>query len=365
MNGRPLRVFYNASALPARPAGAGVYTVELGRALAAVPGVELVVAAPEPFASGVDTIRPRPTGRGRQAWEAIALSGVLARSEVDVYHGPHFYVPKTVVPAVATVHDLTFYRVPARYTSWHRHYYRYLAQCAKRASRVIVPSATVAADVVRYLGYPPEHVRVIAEAPRAGLAPASDEEVAAARRELSLESPYLLCLGTAEPGKRAVDAIRAMPAILAQAPGTTLALAGNPGRLSTGLEREAGRLGVSRSVRFLGYVPDDALAPLLTGATALLFPSLFEGFGLPPLEAMACGTPVVAADAPAVSEVLAGAAVFVPARDPSLIAVEAVRLLTTPGLRAELSAQALEFAARFYWERAAAETVDVYREVVS
>jgi glycosyltransferase involved in cell wall biosynthesis len=363
MNERPLRVFYNASALPPRPAGAGVYTLELGRALAAQPGIDVVAAAPEPYAFGGETTRPKPAGRGRQGWEMVALSGVLARSGADVYHGPHFFVPHTVVPAVATVHDLTFYRLPGRYSFAHRRYYRYLARCAKRAARIIAPSGAVAADIVRFLGYPPERIRVIAEAPRAGLAPAREPEVARLRGELTLEAPYLLCLGTAEPGKRAVDAVRAMPAILEQAPGTVLALAGNPGRLSPALEREVARLGVGDAVRFLGYVPDESLGALLSGATALVFPSLFEGFGLPPLEAMACGTPVISTDAPAMSEVLAGAATLVPVRDPGAIAAEALRLLGDPGLRAERSARGIEFASRFSWQRTAEETIDVYREV--
>jgi len=118
--------------------------------------------------------------------------------------------------------------------------------------------------------------------------------VAELRTRLGLEQSYLLCLGTAEPGKRAIDAIRALPWVRESHPSVVLALAGNPGRLSNALATEARRLGVSGAVKFLGYVADDDLAALFTGAEALVFQSLFEGFGLPPLEAMACGTPVIA-----------------------------------------------------------------------
>ncbi len=223
----------------------------------------------------------------------------------------------------------------------------------------------MASDVVRYLGYPPEKIRVVAEAPRTGLAPAPEAEVGALRVRLGIDGPYLLCLGTAEPGKRAVDVIRAMPAVVDSVPGTSLVLAGNPGRLSGALEREVARLGLQATVRFTGYVEEADLPSLLTGATALVFPSLYEGFGLPPLEAMACGTPVIASAVPAMSEVLSGKAIFVPPRAPGAIASEAIGLLLDAPRRAELSARALEFASRFSWERAARETIDVYRELVA
>jgi glycosyltransferase involved in cell wall biosynthesis len=357
-----LRVFYNASAVPQRPAGAGIYTLQLGRALARRAGLSLAVLASGDLGFGEWLPSPGSTPR-RLAWEASQLGAAVRGAAADVYHGPHFVTPKTRVPAVATVHDLTFFRTPRRYGLAHRAYYRRIARSATRADRIIVPSGAVAGDVVRFLGYAPARIRVIAEAPRTGLGPASEADVANFRARFGLDTPYLACLGTAEPGKRAVDAIRAMPAILERAPGTLLALAGNPGPLSQGLQREADRLGVVRAVRFVGYLPDEDLAPFLTGAEALLFPSSYEGFGLPPLEAMACGTPVIAADAPAMSEVLRGGAAFVPVGQPEPLAREAVKLLAGPELRAERGAAAREFAGRFSWATAAEETEAVYREL--
>jgi len=364
MQSGPLRVFYNASALPERPAGAGVYTIELGRALAARDDLSLTVAAPRNILFGEHLQSPSGGRIARIARELRRMSGDIQRAEADVYHGPHFFTPRVSVPTVATIHDLTFYRMPKRYSRQHLAYYRYLAGTTNRANYVIVPSATVASDVVRFLGRRPESIRVIAEAPRAGYAPATQAAVSAVRERYQLPARYLLSLGTAEPGKRAVDAVRAMPAILERHPDVVLVLAGNAGRLSEPLAREAERLGVASAVRTTGYVPDEDLAALLTGAAALLFPSIYEGFGLPPLEAMACGTPVIASDAPAMSEVLAGTAILVPLRDPAALAREASKLLDSTGLSAELSARSLEHARGFSWAKAAAETVDVYREAV-
>ncbi len=365
MTAPAIRILLNISSLPERPAGAGVYAIELARALSRVPGVEVIAAAPRPL-DGVEWLRVPPGGPLRRfAWEVCSLGGAMSRSEVALYHATHFYTPRrSPVPRVATIHDLTFFRLPRRYRLAHRQYYRAIARTARWAERVIVPSRAVASDAVRYLGIAPERIRVIPEAPREGLAPAPTGAVAAMRQRMSLERPYLLCLGTAEPGKRAVDAIRAMPAIHECHPGTLLALAGNPGDLSGALQREAHRIGVAGSVRFLGYVPDDDLAALFTGAEALVFPSLFEGFGLPPVEAMACGTPVIATRAPAMDDVLAGGAVFVEPRDPVAIAREVCAIIGDPAWRRELSARSLGCASKYSWKRAAGETVAVYQELV-
>ena len=359
-----LRVFLNASGLPAQPAGAGVYTLELARALVARNDVALTVAARSSWTiTGAEMVRS--PGRGaavRSAWEQIRMPALLRDSEV--YHGAHFATPlRSRVPRVATVHDLTFYRLPRRYSRRQRWYYRALARSATRAERIIVPSRAVAGDVVRFLGYPPERIRVVAEAQRAGLAPASPEEIQATLANLGIESPYLLCVGTAEPGKRAVDALRALARLRERGLGVQLVLAGNAGPLTAPLRREATRLGVEGCIAFVGYVSDAQLCALYSGAIALIFPSLYEGFGLPPLEAMACGTPVIVTRAQAMLEVLADSALFVPLRDPKAIAESAERLIRQPSLRAEWAARGTEHAAQFSWFKAAEETVAVYREL--
>lgn len=365
MHARPIRVFLNASSLPERPAGAGVYALELAGALAAHAGVKVAVAAPRPIAGAEQVPVPAGGPARRFAWELRALGEAVGRADADVYHGTHFYTPRKLgVPRVATIHDLTFFRLPKRYSFAHREYYRGIARTARWAERIIVPSRAVATDAVRYLGLAPQRIRVIPEAPRAGLRPASMDEVTALRKRLGLEQPYLLCLGTAEPGKRAVDAIRALPSVREHHPGVVLALAGNPGRLSNALATEAARLGVVDAVKFLGYVPDNDLAALFTGAEALMFPSLLEGFGLPPLEAMACGTPVISAQAPAMDDVLAGAAIFVPPRDPAAIARATCELIDDAARRAEISAKSVGLASTYSWKRVAEETVAVYRELV-
>ena len=363
--GRP-RVLLDGSAIPARPAGAGIYTLELARALARRADVDVVLASPD-AADGVQHVASPHAGAVRRAvWEQREMPRMLTSGGYDVVHGAHMAVPlRSPVPAVATVHDLTFYRLARRYGLRRRYYYRALARLATRAQLIIVPSAAIAGDVVRYLGYPPERIRVVPEAARSGLAPASETAVAELRRRFGLEAPYLLCIGTSEPGKRAVDAVRAAALLRERGVGVQLVLAGNAGGLRPALEREAARLGVADRVAFLGYVADEDLPALLTGATALVYPSLYEGFGLPPLEAMACRTPVIATETPAMDDVLAGAALFVPRRDAEAIAAHAANLLEDSAFRDEWAERGHAHATRYSWDRAAGETLEVYREVIS
>jgi glycosyltransferase involved in cell wall biosynthesis len=362
-----LTVLVNAVSVPPRPAGAGRYAIELLRALSDTEGVRVLAAGPPWLrAYGIPLALEAPAAGApaRTAWELSALPWRVRKMEYDVYHGTHFTVPPGLGrPTVATVHDLTFYLLPRRYDAVHRWYYRVLAESAARADRIIVPSRSVAEAFAERFPLTTGRIRVVPEAPSAVFRPASDEEVAEALARHGVEPPYLLCVGTGEPNKRAVDAVRALPLLLEQGLDCRLALAGNPGRLTLPLAREAERLGVGGRVRFLGYVTDDDLRALYTGAVALVFPSLVEGFGLPPLEAMACGTPVISTDAPAMNEVLRGAAIFVPRRNPTAIAEAAARLLREPSWREEWAGRARDHAAAFSWQRTAAETAAVYREV--
>jgi glycosyltransferase involved in cell wall biosynthesis len=360
----PLRVLLDASSLPERPAGAGVYMVQLASALAARDSLEVTAAAPVPLV-GCGWHRVSQGGPAtRFRWELRELGAAVAATDAQVLHGLHFFTPRTLsVPRVTTVHDLTFFRIPRRYSLQKRAYYGAIARTLRWAERVIVPSSAVATDVVRYLGLPPARIRVVPEAPRTGLRAATPQEVAQFRREHGTEGRYLACLGTTEPGKRTVDAIRALPEIVQAAGDVSLVVGGNPGPLTAALEREAERLGVRGRVHFVGYIPDARLPAFLTGAEALVFPSLFEGFGLPPLEAMACGTPVISSRASAMDEMLGDAALFVPTRSPGEIARQAIRLLCDSSLHSEVAQRGLEQARQFTWARAAELTEEVYREV--
>ncbi len=262
-------------------------------------------------------------GIGRYARSLLHALGETARGEIvetrdprrcDVFHSPWIdgALLRSPVPMVVTLHDLIPLKRRGEYLrSGLRFKLRYLA--VQRATRVIVPTAAVADDAVEALQIPRERVAVIKEAPAPTFAPRPDAEVDAARERYGLPESYLLWVGglrSPDPRKRVAE--------LARAPRTMpLVLVGPASRWARELP----------AVTVTGEVTDDELAAIYTGAHALVFPSDEEGFGLPPVEALACGTPVVACDVPALREVLEGRAILRDVNDVDglLVAAEAAR----------------------------------------
>jgi glycosyltransferase involved in cell wall biosynthesis len=209
-----------------------------------------------------------------------------------------------------------------------------------------------------------ERVRVVPPGVDRSFAPAAADEVERVRQRHRLGAPYVLYVGTLEPRKNLVRLVEAFARLARAGRPEDLVLAGRPGWGLEPLEEAIRGSGVAHRVHRLGYVDRPDLAPLLTGAEVLAYPSLEEGFGFPPLEAMACGTPVVAADGSSLAENLAGAAELVPPEDVDALAAALDRLLTDPEVRERRRRQGLERAARFTWERTAAETVACYRDLI-
>jgi glycosyltransferase involved in cell wall biosynthesis len=294
-------------------------------------------------------------------WEQMLLPLELAAERLDLLHGPDFLVPeRRRCPAVVTVHDLAFLHYPQILTADSRRHYGQVARVVASVERVIVDSACTAADVQALLGVPTARVRVVHLAPTPA-PPADATAIAAVRQRYELDRPFDLYVGTLEPRKDLPTLLRAVERLSAtDAP--LLVLAGARGWLDEPIVAHAERLGAR--VRLLGQVPPAHLAALYAAADVFVFPSLYEGFGLPPLEAMAAGTPVIAARASCLPEVLGDAALFVPPQDDAALADALRAVLGDPGLRADLRARGLAQAARYSWERTAAATLAVYRDVV-
>jgi glycosyltransferase involved in cell wall biosynthesis len=259
----------------------------------------------------------------------------------DVFHAPWIEgaMLRSPVPMVVTLHDLVPLKRPGEYLrSGLRFKLRYLA--VQRAVRVIVPTNAVADDAIKVLALPTERIAVISEAVAAGLRPRSPEEVSAVRERFALPEQYLLWVGglrTPDPRKRVAALARARRTM-------PLVLVGATGRWARELS----------DVTLTDAVTDDQLAAIYTGAHALVFPSDEEGFGLPPIEALACGTPVVACDVPALREVLDGRA--------TLTAVDDLDALVAAAEAARRPAPA---PPSWSWDDAAAATWTVYEEAMA
>ena len=283
-------------------------------------------------------------GRGRAAaivrdawWYPVALPR-RARG-LDVLHCPTFRGPfHSAVPVVVTVHDLAVLRHPGMFNQWSRRYGRLaVPRVAQGARRLIAVSEFTRRELVELLRVPEDKIRVIPNAVGAPFGPDGPKA----------EGDYVLAVGTLEPRKNLARAVEA-----ARRVGVELRVAGARGW--GGVE--------APGATWLGEVSDEELAALYRGARVVVYPSLYEGFGIPVLEAMACGTPVVTSAGGATEEVAGGAAMLVDPLDPASIAAG---LEQAASCREELAARGLERARGFTWDRVAAETRKVYEEAAA
>jgi glycosyltransferase involved in cell wall biosynthesis len=244
-----------------------------------------------------------------------------------------------------------------------------VAAAARKAEAIITVSQASERDIVRYLHIPPERVHVTYEAAGETLQPVKDEsQLTAIRQKYALPERYLLYLGGFDQRKNLPALLRAFALLVNKQRQARLVIAGQlPGRdspLFPDPRRLVEELGLEERVVFTGWVPEEDKPALLSGATAFVFPSLYEGFGLPTLEAMACGIPVIASDRSSLPEVVGEGGILVEPTDAETLADAMELLLVDDALRVELRRRALAQAARFSWRQTALETLAVYRKVI-
>jgi glycosyltransferase involved in cell wall biosynthesis len=378
-----VRVAIDATSVPPKPAGAGVYAIELVRAMMKRDAHDgYAVFTRGSWFDGPASERrnwrvERVGAASRQArlfWEQTRLPGALSRLGIDVLHSTHHTLPLRPVRTkrVVTIHDVTFFRIPDRYPPARRAYMQTMTRLSARvADAIIVPSEAARDDVVRLLRVDPTKVTVVYEAAAERYRPASSDECARVRARYGVAAPFVLSVGTLEPGKNRSRLIRAMHELWSEGLTHKLLIAGQPGWRHDNEETLVEELQIPHDrVIFAGYVPDDDLPAIYTACDAFAFPSLYEGFGLPVLEAMACGAPVVTSDVSATAAVAGTAAAGGPAAvlvDPHSVASirdGLRRVLTDDALRRHLKSFGRARAAQFSWRRAADETFAVYERVM-
>lgn len=363
----------DATSVPPRPAGAGRYAIELIHALGGVDEAHDYVvycrshslSLLSPLPSHMTLVDVGRLSRGRRyVWEQTRLPLDLRRRGVDLLHSTHHSLPFAYSPCrrVVTVHDVTFFLAPARYPPLRRVFFQLMTRLSARfADAIIVPSRSAAADLQWTLHPHSGRVHVTYEGVAPEFHPVPPHEAAIVARRYGLEPGYLLSLGTREPGKNRSTLLRAIERLRSEGRDVHLAVVGQH---SWGQDDEASPALRDR-VRFTGYVDQSDLPALYSAASALVFPSLHEGFGLPVLESMACGTPVVTSNRSAMPEVASDAALLVDPRDERAIADAIASLLDDDALRARLRDAGIERASSFTWDECARATVAVYDEVLS
>jgi glycosyltransferase involved in cell wall biosynthesis len=310
---------------------------------------------------GLPTARPAV----RILWEQALQPGALRREGVDLLHSPAFVQPVLWRgPSVVSFMDLSFLRFPRAFNRGNRLYLTTMARvAARRADHLLAISEHTRQDLIHLLGARPDRVTVTYCGVDAAFRPLPEAEVAAFRARRELPAEFILYLGTLEPRKNVPRLLDAYARLRQRGTVPPLVLAGGRGWGDHPIDARVEALGLTDSVRFLGYVPTAELPLCYNAASVFVYPSLYEGFGLPPLEALACGTPVVASNASSLPEALGDAALLVDPRDVVALADALDAALGDAALRDRLRAAGPAQARRFSWRQMAEQTLAVYHRV--
>ena len=386
-----MRVIFNGLPAYSPKTGVGIYVANLLEELRQIAGEDAVAAFPSGISalaagiggklraikqrkaasgggSGGRSVKRRAAGLARSAVQHVyarSFARMCRRGKFDLYHEPNFIPWECDLPTVITVHDLSVVLHP----EWHprdrvkfheRHFQRSLERCA----HVLTVSECMRRDLIAAMGFSPSKVTAVANGVRADLRQLTASDLAPVRAKLGLPADYLLYVGTIEPRKNILTLLRAYSALNSRTRLLCpLVLAGGWGwgyaKERAYFEDEARH----RSVIHLGYVADDDLPALYSGATALVYPSHYEGFGLPPVEMMACGGAVLASTAPALREVCGNRAHFIDPNNDTGWRDAMRRVIEDADWRAELRTGVVKHAQQYSWRRCADEIWQVYESI--
>lgn len=351
--------------------GTGRYAAHLSQWLPQVSGDIQVVTlwprgVPRPGGGAGDVILCDVGGAFSRVWyDQVSIHRLRRRLGAELIHYPANV--GALLPShssVVTVHDLSFFRAPEWYRFNRAQYYRAAVRRSVATARhIIADSQATADDLRRFLHVPPHRITVVPLGVEEHFRAADDDAMAAARARYALPERYILYVGTLEPRKNLARLVEAFDRV-AEGCGCDLVLAGREGWKTEAVHAAIKASLFADRIHLPGFIEQEHLVPVLTAAHAFAWPSLYEGFGLPPLEAMACGTPVLTSDVSSLPEVVGDAALLVNPYDTASIALGLETIATDGPVRAGLKARGRIQAQRFSWRRTAELTADVYRRTM-
>jgi glycosyltransferase involved in cell wall biosynthesis len=365
---------FEASALRGPKSGVGYYTESMLAAIMQLePQHNYVLFSNREMESDWKPLASESVhiGRGfpvRAVWMQAQLPGTLRRVKPDLCHFTNYLAPLSVpCPYVVTMYDMSVFLTPRMHSFKKMVLDRTLIpHVARRAGAILTISQSARRDILKCLRVPREKVRVVMGAASPRFQPVSAiAQREEARARAGLTDPYILYVGTIEPRKNLPRLVQAFAQLKREGIPHKLAIVGQQGWQVEPLHREIARLGIAGDVVFSGYVPADDLPALYSAADAMAFPSLYEGFGLPVIEAMACGAPVVTSNSSSLTEVAGDAAMLIDPLSVESIAGGLRRVLCEPGVRDELARRGPERASYFTWEKTARATISVYESVAA
>jgi glycosyltransferase involved in cell wall biosynthesis/2-polyprenyl-3-methyl-5-hydroxy-6-metoxy-1,4-benzoquinol methylase len=360
-------------------AGVGTYTRGLIDGLAMVDSENEYVLysyleIPETFPPGLPqqpNISLRSVKVVGEHWERLWCGAELppkeALGEVDIIHSPFFNAPQEHHGnLVVTIHDISFLLYPQFHTEANRlHCFNGTLKAALYADRIIAVSQQTKQDLIQYFAIPEDRIRIVHEAPRHFCFPErNDDLIRSTLERLGVYRNFVLFVGSLEPRKNLKTLLTAYGSYVKRhARPELLVIAGGKGWLNEEIRQSVSGLGLEERVRFVGYVTEADLRVLYSAAKLFVYPALYEGFGLPPLEAMACGAPVITSNTSALPEVVGDAALLIDPHNSEELSHAMQRVLCNDALRLRMRQQSLLRARLFSWERAARETLAIYQEV--
>ena len=364
-----MRIAIDARLVSYSLGGISQYTIRLVRAMAALgSGDELILLESRRGTDGVawpDSVRRIPmVTPPHNRFEQITLPMELLRVQADLLHSPDFVPPfRRRFRSVITIHDLAFLRFPHLLTDESARYYGQVARAVESADQIIAVSHSTAQDILELLRADPAKVSVVYSAAAPDCRPLTPDEVRQQRSLLKLPERYLLFVGTLEPRKNLPTLLEAFAPVWHRH-GIPLLIVGGKGWLFQDLFDTRDRLGLEEGVGFVGAVPSAQLPYYYGCATCLVMPSLYEGFGLPALESMACGVPVVVSNVSSLPEIVGDAGLTVNPTDIDGLSAALETVILDEDLRRRLSRAGLERAGQFSWDRTARETLSVYHKAL-
>ncbi|HEX7737132.1 MAG TPA: glycosyltransferase family 1 protein [Ktedonobacteraceae bacterium] len=370
--------------------GSGQYLIQLLNALAEIDTQnEYLLVGPEPISESVQQQLRAPFTRHakgvtgplgmnasleKMTWEQWTGPREARRLGVDVFHVPHFAPPLITrsTPVVATIHDVIPLRLPLYHSSARAKVYsNVVSRAARNATLIITISRHAKQDIIETLSIPEERIRVIYQAVSEDHKPVEDQaKLAAARARYGLTGRYVFYLGGLDARKNVPQLVRAFSHLYQRLgdPNLQLLISGNPDKFNSSLFPDPRPIGADLGTNgqiIYRFVEDADKAALYSGASVFVFPSLYEGFGLDPLEAMACGAPVVCSNRTSLPEVVGDAALSVDPDNLSALVDAMYNVLTRPELSADLRARGLERTKLFSWHTTARQTLSVYEEAAA
>ena len=358
-----MRLVFDTTVINLTRGGVAVYAKALLSALRARTDFEVVpLECPCHFRTTGRLAAKMETAYRDLVWQEMILPRRIGKAQADIYHSPQARTTlRSPIPTVATVHDLYSFHNPAGFSRWTAFNRRIFPSMLRHVEGIIVVSEFTKREILRFFPeIDPGKITVVPHGVSPHYRPASEEACHQMRASYSLPDRYVLAVNTLEPRKNLLPFIRAFDAASSDIE-EELVLIGTHGWIPDHLREVLHAIDQNPRIHYLGYVPNEDLAPLYTAATAYVFPSLYEGFGLPAIEAMACECPVAASRGSALDEVVADAGLQFDPNSVEEMAQSLVQICRSSELRADLVKKGTRNVQRFTWQNAAAKTAEAYR----